>query len=400
MKYNFDEIIDRRNTNSLKYDFAHEFDMPEDILPLWVADMDFRVAPSITAALDASVRHGIYGYSETQKPYFEALESWFTRRFGWRPQPEWLVKTPGVVYAVAAAIRSLTQPGDPVLIQQPVYYPFAQTILANGRRPVNNALVYEDGTYHIDFADFEEKILEHGIRLFILCSPHNPVGRVWTRGELEKLGDICLKHHVTVVSDEIHADFVYPEHQHLVFPSVKPAYLENTILCTSPSKTFNIAGLQISNIFIANEAIRRQFTDEIKRTGYSELNTLGLVACQAAYEGGEDWLDQLLAYLHENLAFLRGFLKDNMPRITLVEPQGTYLAWLDCRGLGLTAEALDDLVIHQAKLWLDSGIIFGAAGAGFQRVNIACPRSVLEKALLQLAAAIEQCIQQKSRTSD
>lgn len=393
MKYNFDETIDRRNTNSLKFDFAVERGMPEDVLPLWVADMDFRVAPSITAALEASVRHGIYGYSEPQPPYFDALEGWFLRRFGWKPQPDWLVKTPGVVYAVAAAIRSLTQPGDPVLIQQPVYYPFAQTIMANGRRPVNNALVLENGVYQIDFVDFEAKIIEHGVRLFILCSPHNPVGRVWNREELETLGDICLKHQVTVVSDEIHGDFVYPGYRHLVFPSVKPAYLENTILCTSPSKTFNIAGLQVSNIFIANEAIRKAFTKEILRSGYSELNTLGLVACQAAYAAGEDWLEQLLSYLGENLAFLRRFLKEKLPQITLVEPQGTYLAWLDCRGLGLTAEALDDLVIHQAKLWLDSGIIFGPDGAGFQRVNIACPRSVLEKALLQLASAVEQCIQ-------
>lgn len=388
MNYKFDDIIDRTGTNSIKYDFAAERGKPADLLPLWVADMDFKVPPAVTEALVKSAQHGIFGYSESKQGYFDALQKWYSGHFHFLVQKEWLVKTPGIVYAICTAIRALTNRGDAVLIQRPVYYPFTESIVSNGRVLVNNPLVYQNGRYSIDFEDFEEKIIQNNVKLFILCSPHNPVGRVWTKEELVRLGDICVKHNVIIVSDEIHADFVYPGNMHSVFANLKPEYLDRTITCTAPSKSFNLAGLQVSNIFIANPAIRRRFREEITRSGYSQLNTMGLVACQAAYEQGGDWLNSLKEYLAKNLQFMREFLAARLPRITLVEPQGTYLVWLDCTKLSLEEEQLEDLFVNRAGLWLDSGILFGLEGAGFERVNIACPRTVLEKALTQLEWAV------------
>ncbi len=388
MTMNFDEIIDRTNTDSIKYDFAVRRGMPEGLLPLWVADMDFRTPPCVTEALVEKSRHGVFGYSETGDAYFEVLSDWFSRRFNWQVQPDWLVKTPGVVFALCTAIRSLTREGDAVLIQQPVYYPFSESIRVNNRKLIVNELVYNGGGYTIDFEDFERKIIEHNVRLFILCSPHNPVGRVWTREELIRLGDICVEHGVRVVSDEIHADFVFPGHEHLVFADLKPEFADITVTCTAPTKTFNLAGLHISNTFIASRELRSHFRRKIARCGLSQLNVMGLVACKAAYAGGEEWLEALKIYLEENLAFLRRFLRERIPQIRLVEPQGTYLVWLDCKALGLGDKALDDLIIRGAKLWLDAGTMFGQGGSGFQRVNIACPRSLLKQALEQLESAV------------
>lgn len=386
--HNFDELVNRLGTNSIKYDFAIERGKPEDTIPLWVADMDFRSPVEITEALSKAVEHGIYGYSESKSGYFDAIFHWFKERFDWSVEREWLVKTPGVVYAISTAIRALTVEGDAVLIQRPVYYPFSEAILKNHRKLINNALVYKDGAYHIDFYDFEEKIKINKVKLFILCSPHNPVGRVWTKEELTRLGSICIKYNVIVVSDEIHADFTYRGQKHTIFSSIAPEFLNSTILCTAPSKTFNLAGLQVSNIFIANKDLKAKFTQEIIRSGYSQLNTMGLIACQAAYEKGAPWLDELKEYLEENLNFIRSFLKEHLPQIKLVEPQGTYLVWLDFHGLGLTEEELEKLIINGAKLWLDSGAMFGSEGKGFQRINIACPRSILERAFSQMEKAI------------
>jgi cystathionine beta-lyase len=253
---------------------------------------------------------------------------------------------------------------------------------------VNNALVYENSKYHIHFDDFERKLIAHSVKLFILCSPHNPVGRVWTADELRHLGEICLRHNCLVLSDEIHCDFVYPGHKHHIFGSWDDKLLNNTILCTAPSKTFNLAGLQVSNIFIANPQLRKRFKQGIDCTGYSQLNTMGLAAAQSAYEHGADWLAQLRVYLQGNLIFVRDFLQQHLPQIKLVEPQGTYLVWLDCSALGRTQPQLDDLIVNKAKLWLDSGTMFGPEGAGFARINIACPRAVLAQALKQLKEAI------------
>lgn len=387
MKFDFDEIIDRRGTNSLKYDFARERGMPEDLLPLWVADMDFRAPQEILDAITARVAHGIFGYSEPKQDFFDALGAWFSTRHGWKCEPRNFVQTCGVVHALATLISAFTETGDSVLICQPVYYPFASTIRGNGRRLVISELRERAGHYVIDFEDFERKIVEHGVKLFILCNPHNPVGRVWTRAELERLGDICLAHGVFVVSDEIHADFVYAPARHTVFASVKPEFEKKCAVCTAPTKTFNLAGLHIANTYIADPALRRKFLRELDRQGYSQSNVIGLVACRAAYEHGAPWVDALLAYLRGNVDFVREFLRSRAPKIRLVEPEGTYLVWLDFRAYGLSDEALREKIIGEAKLWLDDGFIFGAGGNGFQRINIACPRATLQAALERLAAA-------------
>ena len=388
-QYDFDTVIDRNNTNSLKYDFSVERGHPADVLPLWVADMDFRAPQPVLEALHRAVDHGIFGYSEVKTEYYEIVSNWFAQRFGWQTKQEWLLKTPGVVYALAMAVRALTQPGDSVLIQPPVYYPFFSVIRDNDRTVVENELVFQDGHYAIDFEDFERKIVEHQVKLFLLCSPHNPVGRVWTLEELQRLGDICQKNNVYVVSDEIHCDFAFAEHPHHIFLEANPGLAERTIVCTAPSKTFNLAGLQISNIWIPSKQIRAAFLKEIDRSGYSQLNCLGLVACQTAYASGGQWLDQCRSYLRSNLDFLRDFLAENIPAVKLVEPEGTYFAWLDCSGLNLSRCELNDLIINRAKLWLDAGYIFGGNAGQFQRVVLACPRATLEQALHQLKSAIE-----------
>jgi len=387
MKYNFDEIIPRRHTNCFKYDFGAEIGKPADVIPMWVADMDFQTPPEVTAKIIAAARHAVYGYSLVSDAYRTAVGDWFERRFDYRPERDWLVTSPGVVFAVATAIRSQTEPGQAVLIQEPVYHPFTRLITANGRKMVNNGLIYKDGRYTMDLNDFEKQIVEHQVKLFILCNPHNPVGRVWTKEELTAMGEICLKRDCLVAADEIHCDFIRPGHRHQVFAALSPEFAANSIICTAPSKTFNLAGLQASNIFIANKEVREKFIREKNNAGYSELNTLALVACQAAYQHGGDWLDQLLAYLESNFDLLKKEI-GSMPGIKMAEPEGTYLAWLDFRGLGLSAEALDDLVTNKAKLWLDEGPKFGRGGDGFYRMNLACPRGTLERALTQLRAAL------------
>lgn len=388
----FDTVIDRRNTNSLKYDMAHRLGKPEGILPLWVADMDFRTSSYIQEAIAERVEHGIFGYSEVQEEYFDIVSAWMLKHYNWQVESRWLVKTPGVVYALATAIRGLTGPGDGILIQQPVYYPFRNMIEANHRRLVNSPLKQDEtGRYHMDFEDLEEKIAAERVALLILCNPHNPVGRVWTREELERLGDICYRHHVIVVSDEIHADFIW-KGEHQVFANLKKEYREITVTCTSPSKTFNIAGLQISNIFIPDAGLRRSFRKALKATGQDEINAIGLTACMAAYQKGEEWYQAMLSYVRKNIMFIREYLEKNIPEIKLVEPEGTYLLWLDCRELGLGSQELEHLMVYNAGLWLDRGAMFGETGEGFERINAACPRSILEQALAQLKAAIESTI--------
>lgn len=336
------------------------------------------------------MRHGIFGYSEGKGAYYDAVSGWFETRFGWQTKPEWLVKTPGVVYALAMAVRALTKPGDSVLIQTPVYYPFFSVIRDNHRTIAENPLVYENGRYTIDFADFERRITEQDVRLFILCSPNNPVGRVWTLEELRRMGEICQKHRVYVVSDEIHCDFAFPEHPHHIFLEAVPKLRERAIVCTAPSKTFNLAGLQTSNIFIPSAELRTRFQKEIDRTGYSQLNGLGLIACQAAYENGGGWLEECRAYLRGNLEYLRSFLRERLPQIRLVEPEGTYFAWLDCSGLDLCRRELNDLIVNRARLWLDAGHLFGQSAGQFQRIVLACPRTVLAQALDQLEQAVRE----------
>ena len=387
MPINFDEIIDRRNTSCLKHDFAVERGYPADILPFWVADMDFRAPAPVIDALKVRAEHGIFGYTQVKDDYFAVLQNWFRTRHDWTVERRDLILTPGVVFAIATAIRAFTIKGDAVLIQQPVYYPFANMIRQNERVIVDNPLRLIKGRYEIDFADFEQKIIEHRVKLFILCSPHNPVGRVWTRAELEQIAAVCLRHNVIVVADEIHEEFVRPGFRHVPFASLSEEAAAITVTCTSPSKTFNLAGLQISNIFIRNAQLRRRFKEELSRTGYDEPNTLGLTGAKAAYEHGAEWLTQLLAYIEENHARTKSFLAAHLPKVQIIEPEGTYLLWLDFRAYELSDEALNEKIIREAHLWLDDGPIFGAGGSGFQRINIACPWATLETGLQNLAKA-------------
>lgn len=385
----FDKVINRKNTDCIKYDFAQTFGMPEDVLPFWVADMDFKVSSYIEDALAARVRHGIFGYSDCSAHYFNAVQGWMKKHHNWEPQEEWLIKTPGIVFALAMAVKAYTRQGDGVLIQPPVYYPFSKVVADNGRRVVENPLYLgEDNRYHIDFADFEQKIIAEKIRLFFLCNPHNPVGRVWTKEELTRLGDICVKHNVVVVSDEIHHDFIWSG-VHEVFTNIKKEYEEISMTCTSPSKTFNIAGLQISNIFIPNSTLRRKFQRELDAAGTSHVGVMGLTACEAAYKNGGEWYQAMCAYVRDNIAFVKQYVEERLAGVTMIETDGTYLVWLDFRATGLSAEELDRRIIHEAKLWLDSGEIFGDSGKGFQRINAACPRSVLNEGLERLRVVVQ-----------
>ena len=381
MKYNFDDIIDRSNSYSIKHEPSWR-GKPDDVLPMWVADMDFTVPPCVQEALVRRARHGIFGYSEPDAAYFDAVGKWFKERFNWDTQRDWFLITPGVVNALYTAIRALTKPGDGVVIQQPVYYPFEAAIRQTGRQLLVNELVYSDGHYSIDFQDFEEKIKQ--AKLFIMCSPHNPVGRVWSEGELTQMGEICLRYGVLVISDEIHQDFVFSGNKHLVFAALSDDFADITVTCTSPSKTFNMAGLLHANIFISNKILRNKFKEEYVRSGLSQPGLMGLDACKAAYEGGAEWLAQLLDYLAGNMLFLKTYLSDHIPKIKLIEPEGTYLAWLDCRELGLSVQNLDDVIMNNGKVWLSAGSSFGKGGAGFERMNVACPRSVLINALERL----------------
>ena len=386
--YDFDKVIDRSNTCSVKFDMRKKNGYDDDVMPLWVADMDFPVPECVTDALNNAVQFGIFGYNILDDDYFPALRDWFFKYFDWKLEPQWLLNTPGVVFALSAAVRATTQPGDRVLIQPPVYYPFYNVVKQNDRVLVESPLIYKDGQYSIDFADFEKKIVENGVRLFILCSPHNPICRVWTKEELRRIGAICKKYDVTVISDEIHCDFAFPGHPHTPFPKACPEMKDHCVVCTAPSKSFNIAGLQVSNIFIPGDELREQFKRELDIAACHEPNLLGMLACHAAYRGGAQWLTECKVYMRENLNYVRDYLAQHIPQIRLVEPEGTYFAWLDCSALGLTKVALDDLILNKAKLWLDSGAIFGQCASQFQRVVLACPRKTLEEAMSRLKNAI------------
>ena len=385
MEFNFDSVIERHNTYSMKYNPALR-GKPSDVLPLWVADMDFQSPPCVLDALAERVKHGIFGYSEPDSSYFPVLQKWFEQYFDWHTEPEQLVVTPGVVNAIFVAIRAFTKRGEGVLIQQPVYHPFESAIRHSERKLLVNELAYENGKYGIDFEDFENKAKQ--AKLFILCSPHNPVGRVWTHDELMRMGEICVKYDVLVLADEIHQDFVYPGFRHLVFAKLDPCFADISITCTSPSKTFNLAGMQHANNFISSKTLRNAFKNEYANCGLNQPSIMGLVSCKAAYESGAEWLAELLKYLNGNRIFLREYLQTHIPKIKMIELEGTYLAWLDCSALGLSIRELDDVITHKAKLWLNSGPIFGLGGEGFQRINLACPRSVLSEALERLLKEI------------
>lgn len=385
----FDEVVDRTGTKCLKYDFAVQRRMPKDVLPLWVADMDFKTSSYVEDALIAQATHGIYGYTEVDDEYFLSVQSWIKNHYSWDVEKAWFHKTPGIVFAIANAVRAYTQKGDGVLIQQPVYYPFSGVIRDNERKIISSDLVVdENGYYTIDFDDFEKKIIDNQVKLFLLCNPHNPVGRVWNQDELERLGNICKKHDVIVFSDEIHADFVW-EKRHLTFAKVAPGFEEFSIIATAPSKTFNIAGLQVSNVFIPNKQLYRRFRKEYDASGFSQLNAAGIIAAQAAYEHGEEWYQAVKKYIYDNIEFTVEYLKEKLPKVKLNKPEGTYLVWLDFKGFGISDEEINNIIINEAKLWLDGGAIFGPVGEGFQRINVACPRDTLKEALDRIIKAFD-----------
>ena len=389
MSYNFNKITDRHNTSSAKIDLAVARGKPADVLSLWVADMDFPTSPVILEALHKKIDHGIFGYSCTDDAFHKALADWMKKEHNFTFDRREMVSTPGVVFAIATAIKAYTKEGESVLIQTPVYYPFKNMIEANNRNLVTSSLYEKDGKYQIDFEDFENKIIENDVKLFILCSPHNPMSRVWTRDELSRLGEICLRHNVIVFADEIHNDFVYAPNVHTVFSTLSPEIAQNCIVSMAPSKTFNLAGLQFSTNFIKNPSLRARFKLERNKTGYDEPSLMGMVAARAAYEGGKPWLEALKKHLLENIDFVRTYLKEKIPQARLIEPEGTYLLWIDFSALGFSDSELDDLIVNKAKVWLDRGTMFGEEGNCYQRINIATPQALLKEAIDRISEALK-----------
>ena len=384
----FDTVYNRQNTGSVKYDMLPSGSRHKDIIPMWIADMDFKVPIEVENVLLSVSRHGIFGYTNTDEEYDTVLCDWYRHRMNWQTQPEWNIKTPGVVFAIAAAINAFTNIGDSILICQPVYYPFANVITANKRTLVVSQLQLSGGRYEIDFNDLEKKFSDNSVKIFLLCSPHNPVGRVWTREELLEIGRICLKHNVLIISDEIHSDFIYKGSFHIPIASLSEELAEHVITCTAPSKTFNLAGLQAANIFVKNPVLREKLQKTCAATGYSNLNTMAIAATKATYKYGEPWLNALLEYLQNNISLLHDSFTDS--KISLIHPEGTYLMWLDCRALNLTDRELMNFFINEAGLWLHNGSTFGAGGNGFMRMNIACPKSILKESLSRLNEALKE----------
>lgn len=372
MKYDFDKTIDRRATNSYKWDSA-----PEGVLPMWVADMDFRTASAIIDALQKRVAHGIFGYTRVPDAYYDAVTSWFSRRHGWDIDREWIIYTSGVVPAVSAVIKALTVPGDKVIVQTPVYNCFFSSIRNNGCEIVSNPLRRTADTYEMDFAALERCAADPRAKVMLLCNPHNPAGRVWTPDELTRLGNICLRNGVTVVADEIHCELVYQGFKYTPFASLSDAFLHRSVTCVSPSKAFNIAGLQIANIVAFDNDLRSRIDKAININEVCDVNPFGVAATIAAYNEGEEWLSQLVDYLHGNYEAMAEFCRRELPEFPITRLEGTYLVWMDCSSLGMPSDALEHALLEDARLWLNAGTMYGAEGEGYMRWNIACPRSVM-----------------------
>lgn len=372
MKYDFDKTIDRRATNSYKWDSA-----PGGVLPMWVADMDFRTAPAIIDALQKRVAHGIFGYTRVPDAYYDAVTSWFSRRHGWDIDREWIIYTSGVVPAVSAVIKALTVPGDKVIVQTPVYNCFFSSIRNNGCEIVSNPLRRTADTYEMDFDALERCAADPRAKVMLLCNPHNPAGRVWTPDELTRLGNICLRNGVTVVADEIHCELVYQGFEYTPFASLSDAFLHRSVTCVSPSKAFNIAGLQIANIVAFDNDLRSRIDKAININEVCDVNPFGVAATIAAYNEGEEWLNQLVDYLHGNYEAMAEFCRRELPEFPITRLEGTYLVWMDCSSLGMPSDALEHALLDDARLWLNAGTMYGAEGEGYMRWNIACPRSVM-----------------------
>ena len=385
MKYDFDELVPRRGTNSYKWDTVKD----EDVLPMWVADMDFRTAPAIVGALQKRVEHGIFGYTKVPPAYYEAVVNWFRRRHAWLIEKEWIVYTTGVVPAISAIVKALTVPGDRVLVQTPVYNCFFSSIRNNGCEAVANPLIYANGTYRIDYDDLERKAADPKVKLLLLCNPHNPVGRVWTRQELRRIGEICIRNRVLVVADEIHCELVFSGHVYIPFASISEDFREHSVTCISPSKAFNLAGLQIANIVAADTDIRMKIDKAININEVCDVNPFGVEALIAAYNRGEDWLEELKHYLSVNYNYLRAYFDEYLPEFPVVMLEGTYLVWVDCRGLGLSSREITDILLEKEKVRVNPGSLYGEVGEGFIRLNIACPRDKLIEGLNRLKRGLK-----------
>lgn len=388
MNSRFGEFIDRRNTHCVKWDSIEKRFGRDDVIPLWVADMDFATLPEIITSIKQRAEHGIFGYTQIPDELDRAIVNWMNKK-GWKIKKDWIVYTPGVVTALNLAVCALTEPGDSVIIQPPVYPPFFSVAKNHKRHTLLNQLVYKDNQYYMDFFDLESKMAS-GAKMMILCSPHNPVGRVWTRDELNKLVELCLKYDVLLVSDEIHSDLIYPSYRHIAIASLSEDLAQHSVTCISPSKTFNVPGLMLSATIIPNDKLRRKFRTLIDQFAMNSINIFGIVAAQAAYSYGHEWLTELIDYLKGNLEYLKSFISDHIPQIEIVEPQGTYLVWLNFKKLGMDSKQLNNFLINKARIGLNNGAEFGPGGEGFMRMNIACPRSTLVEGLNRLKEAIEQ----------
>lgn len=385
MKYDFDTVINRRNTNSVKWDTTQE-----NIIPMWIADMDFKTADPIIMALEKRVHHGIFGYASIPDDYYEAEAKWWEKRHNFKIKREWIEVTTGVIPSLSGSVQAFTEPGDKVLIQSPVYNYFNSSITNNKCEIVLNELKYNGKFYEIDFEDFEEKASDEKVKIFILCNPHNPVGRVWSENELKRLGEICLKHKVIVLVDEIHRDLVYRGNKHIPFASISESFLMNSITCTAPSKTFNIAGLKASNIIVANEEYRKKVNRSLNINETIEPNVFGIEALIAAYNEGEEWLDQLVAYLEGNRDYLISFINERIPKLSVIKPEATYLIWIDCRNFEISSSELCEKILNQGNLRLNDGKNYGEAGDGFIRINIACSRELLTEGLERLEKVLKE----------
>lgn len=393
MQNNFNEKIVRRGTNSYKWDSKTN----DDIIPLWVADMDFKTAQPIIDALTNRVQHGIFGYTKVPDAYYNAVISWFGRRHNFTVEKEWMIYTIGVVPAISATILALTEPGDKVIVQEPVYNCFFSSIRNNQCESFSNDLIYKDGKYTIDFDDLEKKAADPKAKVMLLCNPHNPAGRVWTKEELEKVGEICFRNNVIVVSDEIHCDLVHPGHTHIPFASLGQQFLENSVTCVAPSKTFNLAGLQIANILTYDPKIRKKIDKAININEVCDVSPFAVEGLIAAYthKDSEKWLDELRAYLWDNYLLVKDFFAENFPQFPILPLEATYLVWIDTSVLNIKSEKLTELLIEKGNVWLNAGTVYGEAGEGFMRLNIACPRDVLQEGLNRTKKAFNLIIAEK-----
>jgi cystathionine beta-lyase len=401
MTFDFDRQHDRQGTFSVKWEFlvrrgeanawdgANPAHGDKQVLPMWVADMDFEVAPVIKAALQALLEHGIFGYTRATSDYTDSIVKWMRDVQGWEAKPQWMMVAPGVVPALNHAVRAFTSPDDKVLIQRPVYYPFTYAPNRNGRDVVSSNLRFENGRYEMDFEDLAAKAADPAVTMAILCSPHNPVGRLWTAEELERFARICVDNDVFVIADEIHGDLVMPGHSFVSYGTLPSELVENSIICTAASKSFNLAGLHTCNLFVPNAERREQLANEFFASGTFGQNPFGLIATQAAYDAGRPWLDAVLAYIHANVKHLAARL-ESVDGLEMLVPEATYLVWIDCRELGITDRELSDGLFDEARLYLDDGNLFGPEGEGFTRINVACPRALLDKAIDRLIAFAER----------